>query len=115
MGWRKNMGVAQEKILSETPIQKVQNIQKVEKKLKNEAFVPSVPFVVKNQKVETLQTQIDLLWGKAWNLADWIDDCCSKVSWQERAAKVPELQKMSLRIDELKKKQTIQESEESNG
>lgn len=107
MGWREKMGVIQEKTLSETPIQKVQNIQKDEKKLKTRPFVPSVPFVVKNQEVKTLQEQINDLWSRADKLVDWIDDSNSTVPWQERAAKVPELQEMSLEIDKLKAKQKV--------
>ncbi len=49
-----------------------------------------------------LQQQHDALWQKADELADWIDDPGSDIPWQERAAKVPELQEMSLREDNLK-------------
>ncbi len=57
----------------------------------------------KNEKVKTYQQQHDHLWQKAWNLADWIDNPGSDISWQERAAKVPELQAMSLELDQLEK------------
>ncbi len=53
---------------------------------------------------KTLQEQIDILWTQAEKLADWIDDSCSAVPWQERAEKVSELQEMSLKIDRLKAK-----------
>jgi len=49
-----------------------------------------------------LQNLIDDLWKKAWKLADWIDNAESDIPWQERAAKRPELQKMSTEIDRLK-------------
>ncbi len=106
MGWRKKMGVTQEKILSDTLIQKVQNIQKGTIDLKTKPFALSVPFAPKNQKVKTLQEQINILWNQADKLADWIDDSSSTVPWKERAAKVPELQEKSLEIDRLKAKQT---------
>jgi hypothetical protein len=51
-------------------------------------------FILEKQK-------FDSLWQKAWKLADWIDDPGSTIPWQERAAKVPELQKMSMMIGEL--------------
>lgn len=53
----------------------------------------------------------DALWKKAWALADWIDDSDSTVSWQERAAKVPELQEMSIEIDRL---ETLIDVEQKN-
>lgn len=46
--------------------------------------------------------QINDLWNHADELADWIDNPVSDVPWQERVAKVPELQKMSAEIDRLK-------------
>lgn len=101
MGWRKNMKAGYKNINSKASIQKRQNIQKVEEKFKNKAFVPFVPFVVKNQKTKTYQQQHEDLWEKAWKLADWIDDPDSDVPWQERTARVPELQKMSMMIGEL--------------
>jgi len=48
-----------------------------------------------------LQQQFDSLWEKAWKLADWIDEPESDIPWQERAAKVPELQEMSAELDRL--------------
>jgi len=50
---------------------------------------------------KTLQEQINDLWCQADKLADWIDDSSSTVPWQDRAARVPELQEMSLEIDKL--------------
>lgn len=47
------------------------------------------------------QQEHDALWQKADELADWIDDPDSKVAWQERAARVPELQEMAVEIDLL--------------
>ena len=48
-----------------------------------------------------LREQIDTLWKKAWALADWMDDSQSGVPWEERAAKIPELSKMTDEIDRL--------------
>lgn len=50
---------------------------------------------------KTLQQKIDTLWKKATILADWIDNSESNVSWQKRAAKIQEIQKMSEEIDRL--------------
>jgi len=49
----------------------------------------------------------DELWKKAWTLAEWIDDSKSDVPWQERAARVPELQAMSLEISRLEQLEAI--------
>jgi len=60
---------------------------------------------VKPEK-KLLQKQIDYLWVEANKLVDWADDSESEIPWQKRAAKVPELQEMSIEIDRLKAKKT---------
>ncbi len=55
-----------------------------------------------NPEKTTYQKKIDDLWSRADELADWIDNPGSAIPWQERAAKVPELQEMSLEIERLK-------------
>lgn len=57
-------------------------------------------FEIKTQK-KTLKEKIDILWNQADELADWLDDSDSDISWQERTLKIPELQEMSLEIDRL--------------
>ena len=42
----------------------------------------------------------DDLWQKATALADWIDDSGSTIPWKERTARVPELQGMSMMLQE---------------
>jgi len=101
MGWRKIMGAEQDDVISKPSIQKVQNIQKAEENSKIKTFVSSVPFVPTIQKVKTPQQKYDDLWKKATALADWVDDSNSTIPWQERAARVPELQKMSKILQEL--------------
>ncbi|MBA3010013.1 MAG: hypothetical protein KJ658_05185 [Proteobacteria bacterium] len=96
------MGTEQEKINSKPYMQKVQNIQKVEEKGKTKAFAPFALIVPKIQNENPYQNQFDTLWEKATNLADWIEDSSSTIPFQERAARVPELQKMSMMLDELK-------------
>ncbi len=49
---------------------------------------------------KTLQQKIDILWNTAEVLADWMDDE-TDIPWEERAAKIPELQKMAKEIDRL--------------
>ena len=107
MGWRKNMGAGFENKHSKPYTQKPQKPQKVKEIDKNKTFVGSVGIVGKSQKVKTIQEQIDILWNQATKLADWIDDENSNIPWQDRAARVSELQKMSLEIDRLKAKQHV--------
>lgn len=99
MGWRKKMGAEKGTFNSKPYMQKVQNIQKVGE---HTTFAPSVPIAYRYQNKNPYRNQFDSLWEKATNLADWIDDSSSTVPFQERAARVPELQKMSMILDELK-------------
>ena len=107
MSWRKNMGVESENEHFTPYAQKPQKPQKVRKKIKNNSFEAFESIEAKSQKVKTLQEKIDILWNHATKLADWIDDENSNIPWQDRAARVPELQKMSLEIDRLKAKQHV--------
>ncbi len=50
---------------------------------------------------KSIQQQHNTLWLQADELADWIDDSNSTLPWRERAAKVPELQAMSLELSRL--------------
>ncbi len=52
---------------------------------------------------KTFQQQHADLWLQADKMADWIDDSKSAIPWQERAAKVPELQVMTLELSRLEK------------
>ncbi len=60
-----------------------------------------------NSEKTILQKQIDDLWAKADKLADWIDNPASNVLLQERAARVPEVQRMALEIDRLIKQKLL--------
>ena len=51
--------------------------------------------------MELKQQEHDFLWQQAWTLANWIDNPGSDVLWQERTARVPELQAMPMMIVEL--------------
>ena len=89
--------------------QKKQNISNFSKSLaRHEPFkinnLSNISNISSHQGInlkKTYQQQYDALWKKAWALADWIDDSKSDVPWQERAARVPELQQMSMMIGEL--------------
>ena len=70
---------------------KADNISKV-KELEQKIPAPEPP---------GMGPEYDSLWKKAWALADWIDGPDSDVPWQERTARVPELQKMSMMLSEL--------------
>lgn len=50
---------------------------------------------------KTYQQEHYELWLQANKLADWIDDSNSEIPWQERTARVPELQEMAVEIDLL--------------
>ena len=103
MGWRKTMGAKTVKITS-TPIRNIRNMSNIQEKNSikgNIADIADIAPKIKNEK--SIQQQHDHLWQKAWNLADWIDDSLSALPWQERAAKVPELQAMSRELDQLEK------------
>jgi hypothetical protein len=85
---------------------KIQGLSSLEDAVKKEALEyakKNKPFIVlelQNQN-KTHQQQYDSLWKKATALADWVDDSSSPVPWQERAARVPELQGMSSEIDRM--------------
>jgi len=85
-----------------TPKRNIRNMSNIKRKYTQNVNIADIAYIApKIQKIKTYQQQHDNLWQKAWELADWIDDSSSSVTWQERAAKVPELQKMSMMIDEL--------------
>jgi len=101
MGWRENMGIERKNEHFKPYEQKPQKPQKVAKKDKKSSFAHIAYIADRNQKVKTLQDELNYLWDKAWTLADWIDDANSKVDWKERIKFVPEVFKMSARIGEL--------------
>ncbi len=101
MGWRKMMGTETENTIS-NPKSNNSNIRNIKG---NDPIKTNIALIAdiapKNQKVKTHQQQHDDLWQKAWKLADWIDDSQSDIPWHERAARVPELQRMSMMLSEL--------------
>ena len=103
MGWRKMMRVETSSTKS-NPMSNMSNMSNIKEKEGIKANIADIADIAdKVQKVKTLQQQYNELWKKADALADWIDDSKSDVPWQERAAKVPELQEMSAEIDRLEK------------
>ncbi len=102
MGWRKTMK-AETVNLNSTPMRNMSNIRNIQE---NDPVKFNIAHIADNahkvQKLKTKKQQYDSLWKKAWALADWIDDSGSHVPWQDRAARVPELQKMSMMLDKLK-------------
>jgi len=94
---------------------KIQGLSSLQSDLKNQVLQYAkknkwqILFEIKTQN-KTIQEKIDILWNQADKLADWIDDSSSTVPWQERAARVPELQEMSLEIDNL-----ITQQDDGNG
>ena len=82
----------------------ISNISNIKRKDLVKANIADIADIApKNEKVKTYQQQHDHLWQKAWNLANWIDNPGPEIPWQERTAKVPELQAMSLELDQLEK------------
>lgn len=98
MSWREMMKKKPVKNISR-PIRNIRIIRNIKKSNPSDGGFADIAH--ENQKAKTPQQKYDILWKKAWALADWIDDPDSKVPWQERAARVPELQKMSMMIGEL--------------
>lgn len=101
MGWRKMMDVETGKTISNPKSNKSNNSNIQEKPALKTNIADIADIAPMIQKVKTPKQQFDSLWEKAWVLADWIDDSNSDVSWQERAARVPELQRMSKELDRL--------------
>jgi len=98
MGWRKMMGTeAAEK--NSNPKSNNSNIRNIQENDHIKANIADIAPTI--QKIKSPQQKYDSLWKKAWALSEWIDDSSSTVPWQERAARVPELQKMSMQIGEL--------------
>jgi len=87
---------------------KIQGLSVLENGLKNQVL----QYAKQNKYEIMLQLELNYLWDKAWNLADWIDDADSKIDWRERTKYVPEVLKMSARIGEL---ELLINQEESNG
>lgn len=82
-----------------TPNSNNSNIKEDNRPEMNIAIIADI--ATENQKVKTYRQQHNDLWQKAWKLAEWIDDSNSNIPWQERSVRVPELQEISMTIDEL--------------
>ena len=98
MGWRKMMS-RETADTNSNPKSNRSNIRNIQENNPVKANIADIAPMV--QKVKSPQQKYDALWKKAWALADWIDDSGSDVPWQERTAKVPELQGMSMMLVEL--------------
>jgi hypothetical protein len=101
MGWRKMMNVETGKTISKLKSNNSDNSNIQEKPALRSNIADIADIAPMNQKVKNPQQRFDSLWQKAWKLADWIDDSKSVVPRQKRAAKVPELQEMSAKLDQL--------------
>lgn len=58
-------------------------------------------FVLQYARQNKIAILIEVLWAEADTLADWIDNPGSEAPWQDRAARVSDLEAMSKRIEDL--------------
>lgn len=110
MGWRKTMKAKPEKTIS-NPIRNTRNIRNIQENDHPKADIAIIADIApKNQNVKTDQNQSDSLWQKAWKLSDWIDNSELDIPWQDRAARVPELQRMVDKLDLIEKQMEVTET-----